>query len=302
MKYTNIHSMVSMFFVLPLMMNGMNGTLALSKKNNSLYQKTVTQRLCSSTIATKLLAGARNSGFDALGTITHTIPKNLKSNDTFDLMEKIVLKAIENKGVEHRYANILRRLRDHLDPKSYKVGLVLGQDMLHLAVDNNLECVTDQLLICNKEWVDHRDAEGRIPLHYAKLLSTAQHLLYAGSNVNAVDENHNTPLHLVPHDLVETLLDFGAWGFVENKQTVYVPSCGLVSMTPLRKAVFDGDLSKVRAFAWRMPFVSQEGKILHDLAGRKYERTGRMIFSEIREELDYAEKHWRTVFAEKCVE
>jgi ankyrin repeat protein len=291
-----------MFFVLPLMMNGMNRTLALSKKNNSLYQKTVTQRLCSSIMSNKLLDGARNSGFDALSAIKHTIPKNLKSNDTFDLMEKIVLRAIENKGVEHRYAKILRGLRDHLDPKSYKVGLALGQDMLHLAVDNNLEGVTDQLLICNKEWVNHRDIDGRIPLHYAKSSYTARHLLYSGSDVNAVDENHNTPLHFVHCDLVETLLDFGAQGDIQNTHAVYVPSCGLVSMTPLRKAVFDGDFGKVSAFAWRMPFDQQEGKILHDLAGRKYERTGRMIFSEIQKELYNAEKHWRTVFAEKCLE
>ncbi|HLW73141.1 MAG TPA: hypothetical protein VKR54_03765 [Candidatus Babeliales bacterium] len=299
MKYRNVRSMVSMFFVLPLMMNGMNGTLALSKK---LPQKQVPQRLCSTTMSIKLLKGSEGCFFDPFSAVMKTIPDNLTSADTLDLMEKIVVKAIAHKQSEDRYANVLRVLRELLDPKSYKVGLVLGQDMVHLAVDNKLESVTDQLLICNKEWVDHRDAKGRIPLHYAKSLPIAQHLLFSGSKVNEKDTNNNTPLHFVPNYLVGTLLDFGARGDVENKDVAYVPSCGLVYMNPLRKAVFDGDFPKVNALAWRMPFDQEEGQILHGLAGWKHERTGEAVFLAIQEQLDNAKKYWWKLFEEKCLE
>lgn len=290
MNYKNMRYVVSMIVALPLMMNGMNCALALPKNKLFFPQTNLTRRLCSSNPGGKLLnTMERYFTLDDTRIVIHkTVPKDMSRIDTYELMDGIVHKAVEDREMEAKCANVLGQLRDHINFEAYSKILTYDQDMIHLAVMRNLSRVTSRLLTFNKRWVESRDVESRIPVHYAKSREVALILLHAGSNVNMQDRHGDAPLHLCSADVAEVLLDFGAHTHVKSMKDIYTGDRGFLYKTPLRQAVCDGDLQKVVVITKRVYFEQDEYEVLNYLAEWQRKRTGNIVFSQIKKLLDNA--------------
>jgi Ankyrin repeat len=291
MKYRNVHFVISALLVLPLMINGMKMTpptldlvvVPKEKKDLRDYKK---QRSDNATgIDYKWLNDIRSQSFDETANfIPTTIPKNIERCEAYNLMERIVFKAIRNKEIGYRYVRILEQIRNHIDQQAYDKMLLYGQDIMHLAVNNNLYYMTAQLLQFNKKWVNSLDSNDRIPLHYAQSCSVAQLLLKAGSDVNTQDKEGYTPMHLLPSTCVGVVVGKAHMN-VESSHEIFVPACGLLKMTPLYKAICDGDLKKVQKILSLCMYNQEEHKILYEIAKWKLNRTGEAVFSDIKKVL-----------------
>lgn len=78
--------------------------------------------------------------------------------------------------------------------------------------ENDAEMLEEAILQgCDLEC---RDGRGRTGLHLAAIrggTETLRLMLRAGSDANAVDQHHNTPLHFSGHkDIIQLLIEYGA--------------------------------------------------------------------------------------------
>src|SRR5438046_1479531 len=118
---------------------------------------------------------------------------------TVDIIRHIVLKATEHKKAEEQYAEVLRLLANYSHPVDKK------DIIMHAAVASNLQHIVHELLHQCSELVALRDGQGRIPLHHARSAEIAQKLIDCGSALDVPDVNKNTPLHLVPAEVVPVI-------------------------------------------------------------------------------------------------
>ena len=305
MSYKNMLYVVVMIGVLPLAMNGMNCALALSKKKG-LLRKPVAQRSFFASagelrnkIATPLFSAKETDPIISALPIDEA--DGCKKNG---LIEYIVYKATEFNQYESKYATVLHQLRN----QGWKKSRCCVDVMLHSAVISNLPNVVDELLKHDDKWVHARDMHDCIPLHYAQSTRIARSLLQKGSSVDAKDKQGNTPLHMVPSSIVSLLIgaetDIHAQHALlnaENELSLRIPNHGWQSMTPLRKAVDEGDWDKCHELIYadiHGYFVGeQELKILIALASLRRWRTEEVKFVNIKTMLSnykryhYEEKH-----------
>lgn len=304
MNYKNMHYAVSMIMLLPSMMHGMLCPLAVSK-----YSKFSTKLLTRKTFSTagtigflrKIIATPEFSLEDTNKIIKEKLPEktkdgkfhwklpNFEGSDDIKckpniLIEQIVFKATEHKDHEKKYAAVLKQLREH----GWSKGGCCITSMLHSAVISDLPAVTEELLCHDKELVHATDMDGCIPLHYARSLSIAQMLLDNGAKIDARDKDGNTPLHLVPVWIVPILVKAGANIQAESDKYLRIPGddcCGWHKITPLRKAVDEGDVFKVSMLLDAMGRKCDQ-EVLRSLASLRFWRTNNPAFMEIKNLLE----------------
>lgn len=220
---------------------------------------------------------------------------NCKKNG---LIEYIVYKATEYNEYESKYATVLKQLRNH----GWQKSPCCVDVMLHSAVISNLPDVVDELLEHDNEWVHARDLHECIPLHYAQSSGIAKSLLTKGSRVTTKDRDGNIPLHTVGSSVVPVMLDLikdinaqHTLLHAENDLSLRIPNYGWQKMTPLRKAVDEGDLEKVCALMHANidGFVVNEKEldILLSLANLCLWRTNDPMFWGIKSKLSNYKKY-----------
>jgi len=283
---------VSMIILLPSIMNGMHGSLALSKhtkfSTKSLVQKRFVMSHLRNVIATPEFSLAATNRI-----IKQSVAEIAKDDIKYDkctpniLIEQIVFQATEYKSDEKKYAEVLKQLREH----GWSKDSCCIDSMLHSAVISDLPEVTQELLCHDKALVHATDMDGCIPLHYAQSHRIAKMLLDNGSKVDARDKDGNTPLHFVPDSVVFVLLQAGAKVDAESNKYLRIPGSycgGWHKITPLRKAVDEGYRDKVgtllSALGWRYSeeIDQDEKKLLLSLANLRFWRTKDQVFMSIK--------------------
>lgn len=146
--------------------------------------------------------------------ISNFCSKNIDKCDVNELIEYIVFKATEHKKSEKKYAAVLSQLRGH----GWKKGTCCIDVMLHSAVISDLPDVTKELLEQDSNWVNTEDLHECVPMDYAQSPSIIKMLKAAGSR--------------------------DAQPYTGEDKWYRVPGHGWQEATPLRKAVYNGDITK----------------------------------------------------------
>src|SRR5204863_3135136 len=102
-------------------------------------------------------------------------------------------------------------------------------------------------------------------LHYALSAEIAQNLIDCGSALDVSDVNKNTPLHLVPGEVVPVIRKYSVALHASNNEYVYTSKGNYFEMTPLRKAVYEGDLSKSKELLTDTIIKKKEAEIVKDI-------------------------------------
>lgn len=291
MNYKNMSIFMTMIITLPSVIHGMN--MVLSKKN-IFSQKSFNRLFYGSAdeLRTKIATPRFN-----LSETDNIIKKMEKPNKCggSGFVEYTVYKATEHKKHEKKYAGVLKQIRNQGWGNTCCVNV-----QLHSAVISDLPHVTEELLNHDKNWIDRTDFHGCIPLHYAQSPRIAKMLLAKGSQINARDKWNNTPLHLVPGKIVPLLIAAESnilkqHDMLRAENDMFLRINGWYGVTPLRKAVDEGDIDKY--FELVNPdiagFVTRETElnILIMLANLKFWRTNDSKFSQIEDFLSTYRRH-----------
>lgn len=211
------------------------------------------------------------------------------------IIPHIVCKATQYKEAEFKYAQVL----NVLCLKNWTIKSTMTEQIVPEAVKSDLFYVTQELLSQSKKAPDvlnyFTDADGRTLLHYAKSEKIARLLLEYGLPVNAQDVTGSTPLHVVNSSVAPALLEYNADITIQDRYTLFVPECGWFALTPLRKAVYDGNLTKVCVLlnyieAAKKLLSDEEEKILFAIANLQKWRTKDEIYFYIKVRL--ADKYY----------
>jgi hypothetical protein len=189
--------------------------------------------------------------------------------------------------LDQKYAQVLDLLRNN----GYGYTDYVPQFPLHEAVKSDLPAVTAALLHY-KNLINKPDFDNCTPLFYAQSYDIAQKLIAAGADIYTVDKHANTPLHTVKAPALQALLDHNATQnprflqlFEEKNDTIIRISGTYLFLTPLRKAIFEGDFDKYTMLAkrWESMHADQEREhtYLRAIAKLQFDRTGNEIFKVI---------------------
>ena len=242
--------------------------LALAKRTVSPYNS-ITKRSFHNNIP-KLCTAIFKPTFKL--TETKKIIKTFADGDLYEygadnkLIEHIVFKATEHRKSEKKYASVLRQLREHGWTKSSYCKTV----MLHSAVISNLPNVTQELLLHDSNWVHEKDLHDCVPIDYAKSTRIKKMLKDAGSR----DSQPYTGEDL--------------W--------YRVPGHGWQVVTPLRKAVYNGDWKLCQRILSHFTIryyenddvepIKNEAEILLALADLRFWRTDDKKYLEIKKQIE----------------
>lgn len=72
-----------------------------------------------------------------------------------------------------------------------------GLSLLHIAVANNLFSIADFLIAKGANVNDKNNPEQKAPIHFVREINSLQSLIKAGADINAVDRDGNSLLHLI---------------------------------------------------------------------------------------------------------
>jgi len=264
---------LNIFLVFPLMTHGM--FLALAKKNRYFSANSGIRRTFSRAGVSDLRDKIATPGFRLIE--TKKIIKEMVDLGKFGyiyeygaenkLIEHIVFKATEHRKSEEQYASVLRQLREHGWGKSSHCKAV----MLHSAVISNLPHVTQELLKHDQYWVYEKDLHDCVAIDYAQSLRIKKMLKNAGSR--------------------------DAQPYTGEDLWYRVPDHGWQEVTPLRKAVYNGDWNQCRRILLHYGIqyysdnrdgqsIRNEAKILMAIADLRFWRTDDEKYLEIREEIE----------------
>jgi len=273
MSKKNMQLFAFVMTVLPVMTQGMVVT-RIKPALRTIKKQTV--RSYNTGAASELRKLINTPKFDLKETrnIIKTLPKDPKSCDVNGLIEDIVFKATEYKQNdaenEVQYTNVLHQLRLHGWAVS---GTCCIHTMLHEAAKSDLCRIATELLQQKKELVNDTDMDKRIPLHHAQSKKMATLLIKNGSPINPQDKQGNTPLHCVPFHLVPFLIAQGADIHAENDIYLRTLQNGWQQLTPLRKAVHEGDIEKCLILLGTKAFTEKEIAMVRAIAELNYWRT-----------------------------
>ena len=216
MKANSIRFIITIFLILPLTTESMLRSLTAHRRP---FTRNIRWKPISGYTVPDLQAAIINPHFSLIKTkaIIARLPQTkLDSCKVHSLIENIVFKATEYKENEKKYAIVLGQLREHGWGKNNCCANV----MLHSAVISDLPFITKELLFQDPEWVHTTDFHNCVPIDYAQSPTIITMLKNAGSR--------------------------DAQPYTGKDKWYRVPNYGWQKVTPLRKAVYDGNIENIR--------------------------------------------------------
>jgi hypothetical protein len=220
MHYKNTHFMTVLMLALPLTTHSMLLRFTKPTKPSFLRPSTIKRSVhyWSHTELDRLRNQITTPKF-TLDEIKSTTSRLTKENrggcdDVNGIIEHIVFKATEHKEHEKKYAVVLSRLRQN----GWSKPQCCMSWQLHSAVISNLPNITRELLHHDNKWVHTQDLHGCVPMDYAESNEIKKMLKDAGSR--------------------------DAQPYTGKDKWYRVPNHGWQRATPLRQAVYNGDVQK----------------------------------------------------------
>lgn len=246
-------AVIATLFTMPFTMQSMFLTLAKNAKRTSLPLSMSRRTFFNSACELRNKIGTPHFKLrETKKIISNLSSENINGCDANGLIEYVVFKATEHKESEKKYAAVLGQLRG----RGWRKSTCCIDVMLHSAVISNLPSVTKELLQHDSDWVNTQDLHECVPMDYAQSPRIIKMLKAAGSR--------------------------DAQPYTGKDKWYRVPGYGWREATPLRKAVYDGDITKVSEIK---SLTNGDLEILQAIADLRFWRTRDEKYLRIKESI-----------------